>query len=153
MAKKIKFNRISGNDILANSITTINQNFELLENTLETQISNGVSSLQIGDVNWNTSGANGPSSTISLSNGNMARINPIPSADESQSGIITTGDQTIAGRKTFNQGIVSDSIVDKRYHNIITADGDTVFVGGEGGIQLRYDSEGNLTDVEYGLLS
>lgn len=153
MAKKIKFNRISGNDILANSITTINQNFELLEDTLETQISNGVSSLQIGDVNWNTSGANGPSSTISLSNGNTARINPIPSADESQSGIITTGDQTIAGRKTFNQGIVADSIVDKRYHNIITADGDTVFVGGEDGIQLRYDSEGNLTDVEYGFLN
>ena len=78
MAKKIKFNKINGNDTIANSITTLNQNFELLEDTLETQISKGVSSLQVKDVTWKTSGANGPSSTIELTNGNTAKINSIP---------------------------------------------------------------------------
>ena len=152
MAKKIKLNKINGKDTLANSITTLNQNFELLEDTLETQITHGISSLQVKDVVWNTSGVNGPSSNITLTNGNSAKINPIPSADESQSGVITTGDQVIAGVKTFKQGIVTDSIVDKKNHNIVIADGNTVYVGGNGGIKLTYDGEGNLTDVEYGFL-
>ena len=97
MAKKIKFNKINGNDTIANSIKTLNQNFELLEDTLETQISKGVSSLQVDDVEWNTSGTNGPTSQIKLSNGAIAKIKPIPSADESQSGVVTIGEQTIAG--------------------------------------------------------
>ena len=113
MAKKIKFNKINGNDTIANSIKTLNQNFELLEDTLETQISKGVSSLQVDDVEWNTSGANGPTSQIKLSNGAIAKIKPIPSADESQSGVVTIGEQTIAGVKTFknvNIGIASTKI-------------------------------------------
>lgn len=152
MAKKIKFNKINGNDNIANSITTLNQNFELLEDTLETQISKGVSSLQVEDVEWNTSGANGPTSQIKLSNGAIAKIKPIPSADESQSGVVTIGEQTIAGVKTFKNGILTDIITDKKHHNIIVADGNTVYVGGNGGIKLIYDNNGNLSGVEYGFL-
>ena len=152
MAKKIKFNKINGNDNIANSITTLNQNFELLEDTLETQISKGVSSLQVDDVEWNTSGANGPTSQIKLSNGAIAKIEPIPSADESQSGVVTIGEQTIAGVKTFKNGILTDIITDKKHHNIIVADGNTVYVGGNGGIKLIYDNNGNLSGVEYGFL-
>lgn len=152
MAKKIKFNKINGNDTIANSIKTLNQNFELLEDTLETQISKGVSSLQVDDVEWNTSGANGPTSQIKLSNGAIAKIKPIPSADESQSGVVTIGEQTIAGVKTFKNGILTDIITDKKHHNIIVADGNTVYVGGNGGIKLIYDNNGNLSDVEYGFL-
>lgn len=152
MAKKIKFNKINGNDTIANSIKTLNQNFELLEDTLETQISKGVSSLQVDDVEWNTSGANGPTSQIKLSNGAIAKIEPIPSADESQSGVVTIGEQTIAGVKTFKNGILTDIITDKKHHNIIVADGNTVYVGGNGGIKLIYDNNGNLSGVEYGFL-
>jgi hypothetical protein len=152
MAKKIKFNKINGNDTIANSITTLNQNFELLEDTLETQISNGVNSLQVDDVEWNTSGTNGPTSQIKLSNGAIAKIKPIPSADESQSGVVTIGEQTIAGVKTFKNGILTDIITDKKHHNIIVADGNTVYVGGNGGIKLIYDNNGNLSGVEYGFL-
>ncbi len=152
MAKKIKFNKINGNDTIANSITTLNQNFELLEDTLETQISKGVSSLQVEDVEWNTSGANGPTSQIKLSNGTTAEIKPIPSADESQSGVVTTGEQTIAGVKTFKNGIITDTITDKKHHNIVVADGNAVYVGGNGGIKLIYDNNGNLSGVEYGFL-
>lgn len=152
MAKKIKFNKINGNDNIANSITTLNQNFELLEDTLETQISKGVSSLQVEDVEWNISGANGPTSQIKLSNGAIAKIKPIPSADESQSGVVTIGEQTIAGVKTFKNGILTDIITDKKHHNIIVADGNTVYVGGNGGIKLIYDNNGNLSGVEYGFL-
>ena len=152
MAKKIKFNKINGNDTIANSIKTLNQNFELLEDTLETQISKGVSSLQVDDVEWNTSGANGPTSQIKLSNGSTAEIKPIPSADESQSGVVTIGEQTIAGVKTFKNGIITDTITDKKHHNIIVADGNTVYVGGNGGIKLIYDNNGNLSGVEYGFL-
>lgn len=152
MAKKIKFNKINGNDTIANSIKTLNQNFELLEDTLETQISKGVSSLQVDDVEWNTSGANGPTSQIKLSNGAIAKIKPIPSADESQSGVVTIGEQTIAGVKTFKNGILTDIITDKKHHNIIVADGNTVYVGGNGGIKLIYDNNGNLSGVEYGFL-
>ena len=152
MAKKIKFNKINGNDTIANSIKTLNQNFELLEDTLETQISKGVSSLQVDDVEWNTSGTNGPTSQIKLSNGAIAKIKPIPSADESQSGVVTIGEQTIAGVKTFKNGILTDIITDKKHHNIIVADGNTVYVGGNGGIKLIYDNNGNLSGVEYGFL-
>lgn len=152
MAKKIKFNKINGNDNIANSITTLNQNFELLEDTLETQISKGVSSLQVDDVEWNTSGTKGPTSQIKLSNGAIAKIEPIPSADESQSGVVTIGEQTIAGVKTFKNGILTDIITDKKHHNIIVADGNTVYVGGNGGIKLIYDNNGNLSGVEYGFL-
>lgn len=152
MAKKIKFNKINGNDTIVNSIKTLNQNFELLEDTLETQISKGVSSLQVDDVEWNTSGANGPTSQIKLSNGAIAKIKPIPSADESQSGVVTIGEQTIAGVKTFKNGILTDIITDKKHHNIVVADGNTVYVGGNGGIKLIYDNNGNLSGVEYGFL-
>lgn len=152
MAKKIKFNKINGNDNIANSITTLNQNFELLEDTLETQISKDVSSLQVEDVEWNTSGINGPTSQIKLSNGAIAKIKPIPSANESQSGVVTIGKQTIAGVKTFKNGILTDIITDKKHHNIIVADGNTVYVGGNGGIKLIYDNNGNLSGVEYGFL-
>lgn len=152
MAKKIKFNKINGNDTIANSIKTLNQNFELLEDTLETQISKGVSSLQVDDVEWNTSGTKGPTSQIKLSNGSTAEIKPIPSADESQSGVVTIGEQTIAGVKTFKNGIITDTITDKKHHNIIVADGNTVYVGGNGGIKLIYDNNGNLSGVEYGFL-
>ena len=152
MAKKIKFNKINGNDTIVNSIKTLNQNFELLEDTLETQISKGVSSLQVDDVEWNTSGTKGPTSQIKLSNGAIAKIKPIPSADESQSGVVTIGEQTIAGVKTFKNGILTDIITDKKHHNIIVADGNTVYVGGNGGIKLIYDNNGNLSGVEYGFL-
>ena len=152
MAKKIKFNKINGNDTIVNSIKTLNQNFELLEDTLETQISKGVSSLQVDDVEWNTSGTKGPTSQIKLSNGAIAKIEPIPSADESQSGVVTIGEQTIAGVKTFKNGILTDIITDKKHHNIIVADGNTVYVGGNGGIKLIYDNNGNLSGVEYGFL-
>lgn len=152
MAKKIKFNKINGNDIIANSIKTVNQNFELLEETLETHILKGVGSLQVKDVTWKTSGANGPSSIIELTNGNTAKINQIPCADESQSGVITTVNQTISGKKTFKDGIHTDSISDKKNRSIILTDGNTIYIGGNGGIKLIYDSEGNLKDVEYGFL-
>ena len=152
MARRIKFNRINGKDTLSDSITTLNQNFELLEETLNTQISNGVSSLQVDDVVWNVTGTTGPSSTITLSNGNTAKINPIPAADENQSGVITTGDQNISGVKTFKSGISTDNLIDSMYHNIITTDGNRVYVGGENGIQLIYDSDGRLSDVYYSFL-
>ena len=152
MVKRIKFNRINGKDTLSDSITTLNQNFELLEETLDTQISNGVSSLQVDDVVWNVAGATGPSSTIKLSNGNTAKINPIPAADENKSGVITTGDQNISGVKTFKSGVSTDNLIDSMYHNIITTDGNRVYVGGENGIQLIYDSEGRLSDVYYSFL-
>ena len=152
MARRIKFNRINGKDTLSDSITTLNQNFELLEETLDTQIANGVSSLQVDDVVWNVTGTTGPSSTIKLSNGNTAKINPIPTADENQSGVITTGDQNISGMKTFKSGISTDNLIDSMYHNIITTDGNKVYVGGENGIQLIYDSEGRLSDVYYSFL-
>ena len=152
MAKKIKFNKINYNDTVANSITTLNQNFELLENTIGAQISKDVSSLQVEDVEWNTSGTNGPSSQIKLSNGAISEIKPIPSADENQSGVITVGEQTIAGTKTFKNGIITDTITDNKHHNIVVADGNTVYVGGDGGIKLIYDTNGNLSDIEYGFL-
>ena len=152
MAKKIKFNKINYNDTVANSITTLNQNFELLENTIGAQISKDVSSLQVENVEWNTSGTNGPSSQIKLSNGAISEIKPIPSADENQSGVITVGEQTIAGTKTFKNGIITDTITDNKHHNIVVADGNTVYVGGNGGIKLIYDTNGNLSDIEYGFL-
>ena len=152
MAKKIKFNKINYNDTVANSITTLNQNFELLENTIGAQISKDVSSLQVEDVEWNTSGTNGPTSQIKLSNGAISEIKPIPSADENQSGVVTVGEQTIAGTKTFKNGIITDTITDNKHHNIVVADGNTVYVGGNGGIKLIYDTNGNLSDIEYGFL-
>lgn len=152
MAKKIKFNKINYNDTVANSITTLNQNFELLENTIGAQISKDVSSLQVEDVEWNTSGTNGPSSQIKLSNGVISEIKPIPSADENQSGVVTVGEQTIAGTKTFKNGIITDTITDNKHHNIVVTDGNNVYVGGNGGIKLIYDTNGNLSDIEYGFL-
>lgn len=152
MVKKIKFNKINYNDTVANSITTLNQNFELLENTIGTQISKDVSSLQVEDVEWNTSGTNGPTSQIKLSNGAISEIKPIPSADENQSGVVTVGEQTIAGTKTFKNGIITDTITDNKHHNIVVSDGNNVYVGGNGGIKLIYDTNGNLSDIEYGFL-
>ena len=152
MAKKIKFNKINYNDTVANSITTLNQNFELLENTIGAQISKDVSSLQVEDVEWNTSGTNGPTSQIKLSNGAISEIKPIPSADENQSGVVTVGEQTIAGTKTFKNGIITDTITDNKHHNIVVSDGNNVYVGGNGGIKLIYDTNGNLSDIEYGFL-
>ena len=152
MAKKIKFNKINYNDTVANSITTLNQNFELLENTIGAQISKDVNSLQVEDVEWNTSGTNGPTSQIKLSNGATAEIKPIPSADENQSGVVTVGEQTIAGTKTFKNGIITDTITDNKHHNIVVADGNNVYVGGNGGIKLIYDTNGNLSNIEYGFL-
>ena len=152
MAKKIKFNKINYNDTVANSITTLNQNFELLENTIGAQISKDVSSLQVEDVEWNTSGTNGPTSQIKLSNGAISEIKPIPSADENQSGVVTVGEQTIAGTKTFKNGIITDTITDNKHHNIVVTDGNNVYVGGNGGIKLIYDTNGNLSDIEYGFL-
>lgn len=152
MAKKIKFNKINYNDTVANSITTLNQNFELLENTIGAQISKDVSSLQVEDVEWNTSGTNGPTSQIKLSNGAISEIKPIPSADENQSGVVTVGEQTIAGTKTFKNGIITDTITDNKHHNIVVTDGNNVYVGGNGGIKLIYDTNGNLSDIKYGFL-
>lgn len=148
MANKIRLNRVNGSDNISNSAETLNQNFNLIEDFFETQLGEGISSLDVDEIRWTTSPSVGPSSQISLSTGKVAKINPIPSADRSQSGVITTTNQEFGGIKSFKDGISTNSITDYSGHRVVTSGGSTVYIGGENGIRLVYNGN-ELTDVVY----
>lgn len=150
MANKIKLIRLDGNDILSKSMETINQNYNLLEETINTQIDNSVQGLRVDNFNWETGTDTGPKGRITLSNGNRMTTESIPAADEGQSGIVTARtNQTISGVKRFTDGIKTDSIYSENGRKYVIASGNKVYIGGENGIVLEY--EGNvLTNIIYG---
>jgi hypothetical protein len=54
---------------------------------------------------WNAGSTSGPTGTLSGSNMTAVSFGAIPVASLTASGVVTTGDQTFAGAKTFSNGI------------------------------------------------
>lgn len=98
---------------------------------------------------WTAGTTAGPKAKIKLGNVNYESA-AIPSASASASGIITTGNQTFAGRKTLD--LISPSIYDgtantSRYKHLYYKNNAGTLVG-----DARYDS-GNATNVSGGRFS
>ena len=78
---------------------------------------------------WNNGTTAGPTVTTTLVDGSKVTSPAIPSATSSQSGVVTTGDQTYSGNKTFNNNVtvagdltVQGNMYAVQEHDLIVSD-------------------------------
>ena len=97
-----KFNYDEAGHITAASTPTASDLTGIIGNAYSTTDTNYYPS----GVSWTGGGANGPTGTITIAGGGSdVSIPAIPAASSNASGIITTGEQTIAGVKKFTSDV------------------------------------------------
>lgn len=145
--KTITLNKINGGDSISDSMLSINSNFEMIENAIDTYVSNGDGGINISGFEWKSGKREGPGATITLTNGNKYTVGKMPSASTESSGVVTTGEQRFSGKKVFVGGVGADRITNIGNREIFKSEGNTMTIGGEGGIKFTYNENGSIRDV------
>lgn len=145
--KTITLNRINGGDSISDSMLSINSNFEMIENAIDTYVSNGDGGINISGFEWKSGKREGPSATITLTNGNKYTVGKMPFASTEHSGVVTTAEQRFSGKKVFVGGVSANMITNIGNREIVKSEGNTMTIGGEGGIKFTYNENGSISDV------
>lgn len=102
--------KVNGTQLLGTAVTTGAINLKNGSNVSVTGSGNDVTiaanNYYPTAVGWTNGTTSGPVGNITMSGTSAVNTDPIPTATNSQSGVVTTAAQTFSGQKTFDRGVI-----------------------------------------------
>lgn len=148
--KKTVINLINGGDTISESIGTINRNFLNIGEALDRVVAGTAAGVESAKWTGTGSKSEGPGLEITMSDGTtVGTSTKFPAAGKNRAGVVTAEEQTFGGRKRFESGVSTDTITDVWGRKTVVSGERSLKLGGDGGIEIRYDDAGRITGITY----